>query len=402
MVRGRGARITDVDGNTYVDYVGGYGPAILGHCPQAVVTAISKAVHHGGSFGAPTEAETRLAEMIVEAFASIQKVRFTSSGTEAVMSAIRLARGATGRSKIIKCIGCYHGHSDAMLVSAGSGATTLGVPSSPGVPAGAVADTVLVPYNDLAATAAAAEAVRGQLAAVLVEPVAGNMGVVPPVGGYLAGLRKLCDEHGALLIFDEVITGFRLAYGGAQELYGVRADVTTLGKIIGGGLPVGAFGGSDEIMKHLAPQGPVYQAGTLSGNPAAMAAGVATLEMLREKGFYQRLEQASASLEAGLREAAGQAVGGKVSFNRVGSMLTCFFVCGPVVDYASATRTDTKAFAAYFHVMLRGGVYIAPSQYEAMFVSSAHGEDEIRRTVVAAAEAFAAAGGLMQRGAPDR
>jgi len=415
IARARGARITDVDGNTYVDYVCGYGPAILGHCPQPVVAAVTKAIRHGDSFGAPTEYETRLAEMIVEAMPSIQKVRFTSSGTEAVMSAVRLARGATGRSKIIKCIGCYHGHADALLVSAGSGATTLGVPSSPGVPAGAVADTLLVPYNDLAAARAAAESVRGQLAAVLVEPVAGNMGVVASAPGYLAGLRRLCDEHGALLIFDEVMTGFRVAYGGAQGLYGVRADLTALGKIIGGGLPVGAFGGSAEVMTHLAPEGPVYQAGTLSGNPAAMAAGIATLEALQKEGFYQRLERTSAALEEGMRQAAAQAglgprrdelrggvpIGGKVCFNRVGSMLTCFFTPGPVVDYASSTASDTRAFAAYFQAMLQRGVYLAPSQYEAMFVSAAHGEHEIRCTTEAATDAFAAAK-LMRDGDADR
>ena len=403
IASGHGARITDIDGNTYIDYVGGYGPAILGHCPPAVTAAIAKTIRQMDSFGAPTQGEAQLAEQIAEAYPSIEKVRFTSSGTEAVMSAVRLARGATGRKKVIKCIGCYHGHSDAMLVSAGSGATTLGVPSSPGVPPGAVADTVLVPYNDLAAAQAAAGEAGAQLAAVLVEPVAGNMGVVPPADGYLAGLRKLCDRRGALLIFDEVITGFRLARGGAQEMYGVRADLTTLGKIIGGGLPVGAFGGPAAIMKYLAPEGPVYQAGTLSGNPAAMAAGLATLKAIAKAGFYQRLERTSAALEAGLRQAAESAgLAAKVCFNRVGSMMTCFFTPGPVRDYASATASDTAAFATYFHVLLRRGIYIAPSQYEAMFVSAAHGREDIARTIEAAGEAFSTAAGLMRKAEPGR
>jgi len=327
---------------------------------------------------------------------SIRKVRFVSSGTEAVMSAVRLARGATGRNRIIKCIGCYHGHADALLVSAGSGATTLGVPSSPGVPPGATADTLLVPYNDAEAVRDALARHPGEAAAVLVEPVAGNMGVVPPGEGYLPALRRLCDESGALLIFDEVMTGFRVAYGGAQGLYGVRPDITTLGKIVGGGLPVGAYGASAEIMARVSPEGPVYQAGTLSGNPVAMAAGLATLEALREEGFYDELERKSAALENGLREAAGSAgLAGKVCFNRVGSMLCCFFASGPVTDYRSATASNTKAFAAYFHALLAEGVYFAPSQFEAMFVSAAHGEDDIARTVRAAEGAFTEAAKLM-------
>ena len=386
--RAKGSRLTDIDGNEYIDYVGSYGPAILGHAPEPVVTAICKAIHKGLGYGAPTEAETLLAEAVLSAVDSVEKIRFVSSGTEATMSAIRLARGATGRDKVLKFIGCYHGHGDALLVSAGSGATTLGVPSSPGVPAGATADTVLVPYNDVAAVEAAFEE-HAEIAAVLVEPVAGNMGVVPPADGFLEGLRALCDDHGALLIFDEVMTGFRVSLGGAQERYGVRPDITTLGKVIGGGMPVGAFGGSAEIMSHLAPEGPVYQAGTLSGNPAAMAAGLATLRELRAEGFYEALEQTAAALEAGLRKAAHSAgVGEKVCFQRVGSMVCCFFTPGPVRNYEDATASNTDAFAAWFHAMLDAGIYLAPSQFEALFVSAAHGEEEIGQTCDAAVRAF--------------
>jgi len=391
-----GATITDVDGNTYVDYVGSYGPAILGHAAEQVVTAINKAARNGTSYGAPTELETKLAEAVVAAVPSVEMVRFVSSGTEAVMSAVRLARGATGRNKIVKCIGCYHGHADSLLVSAGSGATTLGVPSSPGVPPGATGDTLLVDYNDVAAVRSVVESFPGEVAAVLVEPIAGNMGVVPPAPGYLEGLRALCDETGALLIFDEVMTGFRVSFGGAQELYGVTPDITTMGKIIGGGMPVGAYGASVELMSNLAPEGPVYQAGTLSGNPAAMAAGLATLAALREEGFYENLERTSAALAAGLREAAEKAgLAGKVCFNRVGSMLCCFFTPGPVTDYASATASNGEAFAAYFHALLDAGVYLAPSQFEAMFVSAAHTDEEISQTIAAAADAFTAAARIL-------
>ena len=387
-----GSKLTDLDGNEYVDYVCGYGPAILGHAHPAVVEAVAAVIGRGFCYGAPTEAESELAERIVAAMPSIEKVRFVSSGTEAVMSAIRLARGATGRERIVKFIGCYHGHADALLVAAGSGATTLGTPSSPGVPAGAVADTILLPYNDLAAVEAAFAERGRQIAAVLVEPVAGNMGVVAPAEGFLPGLRRLCDAHDALLIFDEVMTGFRVAGGGAQELYGVRADLTTLGKIIGGGMPVGAFGGSGGVMSHLAPSGPVYQAGTLSGNPVAMAAGIATLDAVRAEGFYAALERSSAALASGLRGAADAAgMGEKVCFSRVGSMLCGFFTPGPVTDYASATASDTGAFGRFFQAMLDGGVNLAPSQYEAMFVSAAHSDEDIARTGRAAETAFAAA-----------
>ena len=393
--RAKGSLLTDIDGNDYVDYVGSYGPAILGHAPEPVITAICKAIHRGTSYGAPTEIETRLAEAIVSAVASIEKLRFVSSGTEAAMSAVRLARGATGRDKIVKFVGCYHGHADALLVSAGSGATTIGVPSSPGVPAGATADTVLAPYNDVAAVEAAFEE-HAEIAAVLVEPVAGNMGVIPPAEGFLEGLRALCDQHGALLIFDEVMTGFRVALGGAQERYGVRPDITALGKVIGGGMPVGAFGASAEIMSHLAPEGPVYQAGTLSGNPAAMAAGLATLRELRAEGFYDNLERTSAALEAGLRKAADSAgVSEKICLQRVGSMVCCFFTPGPVRNYADATASNTDAFTAWFHAMLDAGIYLAPSQFEALFVSAAHGEEEIGETCDAAVRAFGKAAKLL-------
>ena len=334
--------------------------------------------------------------MIVAAMPSIEQVRFVSSGTEAVMTAVRLARGATGRDKIVKCIGSYHGHSDALLVSAGSGALTLGVPSSPGVPRGATADTLLTPYNDLAAAGKLFEKFPRQIAAVLIEPVAGNMGVVPPAAGYLPGLRELCRAHGAMLIFDEVMTGFRVHPGGAQALYGVRPDITTLGKVIGGGMPVGAVGGGREIMKHLAPEGPVYQAGTLSGNPLAMAAGIATLEALGEKGFYDRLEQKSSALARVLESAAAAAgLRDKTCLNRVGSMMCCFFAAPPVAGYEAATSSNTKAFAAGFHSLLDDGVYIAPSQFEALFVSAAHSDGDIARTVEAAAAAFSKAARLM-------
>jgi glutamate-1-semialdehyde 2,1-aminomutase len=395
-----GVYLTDLDGNRYVDYVCGYGPAILGHAHPAVVQAVAEATARGTCYGAPTEAETHLAEKITAAFPTVQKLRMTNSGTEAVMSAVRLARGATGRRKIVKCIGCYHGHADALLVSAGSGSATLNVPSSAGVPAEATAHTLVVPYNDLSAMKKAFDAFGGDMAAVLIEPVAANMGVVPPGPGYLEGLRRLCDRHGALLIFDEVITGFRIARGGAQELYGVRADLTALGKIIGGGLPAGAFGGRDDLMAHLAPQGAVYQAGTLSGGPAVTAAGLATLKVLEEEGFYTRLEKTSAELERGLRQAARSAgLESKVCFNRVGSLLCCFFAPGPVRDFQTASAGHAAAFAAYFHAMLEGGIYLAPSPFEAMFVSAVHGREEIQRTVETAAGAFsqaARAGWLME------
>ncbi len=398
-----GARLIDVDGNEYVDYVGGYGPAILGHAHPAVVEAVVKAARDGFCFGAPTEAETALAERVVAAVDSIEKVRFVSSGTEAVMSAIRLARGFTERPTIVKFVGCYHGHADPLLVAAGSGATTLGVPSSPGVPEGATANTVLLAYNDIEAVAEFCEGAGDDVAAVIVEPIAGNMGVVPPQPGFLQGLRRLCDDWGILLIFDEVMTGFRVAYGGAQQLYGVRPDITTLGKVIGGGMPVGAFGARADIMGALSPEGPVYQAGTLSGNPLAMAAGLATLEQVAGSGFHDDLERTSAELEQGLRAAAAAAgLAERVCFNRVGSMQCGFFTPGPVTDYAGATSSDTEAFAAFFHAMLAAGVNLAPSQFEAAFVSAAHGKAEVEQTVAAAGEAFAAARNVIDSPAQSR
>jgi len=391
-----GAYVTDIDDNTYIDYVGSYGPAILGHAPQHVVTAINKQVLRGTSYGAPTEIETHLAEAIATAVGSIEKVRFVSSGTEAAMTAVRLARGTTGRDKIIKCIGCYHGHVDSLLVSAGSGVATLSTPSGPGVPDGTVADTLLVPYNDLRAAETAFTQADGQIAAMIIEPVAGNMGTVPPAEGYLTGLRDLCDRHGSLLILDEVMSGFRVARGGAQSLYAVRPDLTILGKIIGGGLPVGAVGGPGEIMDNLAPQGRIYQAGTLSGNPVAMAAGLVTLQALGAEGFYEQLEAKSATLERGLVQAATDAgLGGKVCFNRVGSMLCCFFTPGPVTNYATASAGNTKAFAAYFQAMLNNGVYLPPSPFETFFISAAHSDNDIADTLAVAKLAFAEAVKLM-------
>ncbi len=403
IARATGAAITDIDGNTYIDYVGSYGPAILGHAPESVVTAICKATGKGTSYGAPTEAETALAEMVCAAIPSVEKVRFVSSGTEAAMTAVRLARGATGRPKIIKCIGCYHGHVDALLVQAGSGATTLGIPSSPGIPAGATNDTILVDYNDLSAVEAALAKHTGQVAAIIVEPIAGNMGVIGPRDGYLPGLRSACDKAGALLILDEVMTGFRVAYSGAQGLYGVRPDLSILGKVIGGGMPIGAVAGPAELMKNLAPEGPVYQAGTLSGNPVAMTAGLATLQVLQQEGFYEQLEARSAELEFGLRQAAGEAgLDGKICFNRVGSMMSCFFTPGPVESYADATIQDLTAFAEYFCDMLVDGIYLAPSAFEAMFVSAAHSDEDIKRTCQAARSAFSKTAKIMENPSVSR
>jgi glutamate-1-semialdehyde 2,1-aminomutase len=389
--QGEGAKLLDIDGNSYIDYVGSYGPLIVGHAHERVVAAIAKAVGRGSSFGAPTEGETMLATQILDALPSMEMLRFVNSGTEATMSAIRLARAATGRDKIVKCIGCYHGHVDGLLVQAGSGALTLGAPSSPGVPKSIVENTLLVPYNDLEAAAQLFDARKDEIACFCVEPVAGNMGVVPPAPEYLAGLRQLCDRDGALLLFDEVMTGFRVGWSGAQGLYEVRPDLTCLGKVIGGGLPVGAYAGQRKIMQLISPAGPVYQAGTLSGNPLAMAAGLATLEILREPGTYATLEERSATLQDGLAEAAASA-GVPLAINRVGSMLTPFFIKNPgdaVTNFTQATSCDVSRYATFFHAMLDRGVMMAPSQFEAMFVSLAHTKDTIDETIAAAKEAFA-------------
>ncbi|MFO8014606.1 MAG: glutamate-1-semialdehyde 2,1-aminomutase [Phycisphaerae bacterium] len=387
IASGRGPRLTDIDGHTYIDYVCSWGPLILGHAHPRVVEAVAEALAAGASFGAPTEREVDLAERVTAAMPHVEQVRFVNSGTEATMSALRLARAATGRPGVVKFEGCYHGHVDGLLVAAGSGATTFGSPSSPGVLAEAVRHTHLVPFNDLEAAARTCEAHADSLAAILVEPVAGNMGVVPPADSFLPGLRDLADRFGLLLVFDEVMTGFRVARGGAAERFGVRPDLVTLGKVIGGGLPVGAYGGRRDLMQRMSPVGPVYQAGTLSGNPLAMAAGIATLDVLAEPDAYARLEAAGARLADGLADAARDA-GVPACVQRVGSMLSLFFAGGPVMDYASARRSDTARFGRFHGGMLRRGVYLPPSQFEAWFVSLAHGEDDIETTLRAAREAL--------------
>ena len=389
VARAEGARFWDEDGRAFVDYVGSWGLMILGHAHPAVVAAVREAAARGTSYGAPCAGEVELAERIVKHVPSVEKVRFVSSGTEATMSALRVARGFTGRRKILKFDGCYHGHADSLLVSAGSGVATLGIPGSPGVPEGTVADTLVAPFNDVAAVENVLAAHGKDLAAVIVEPVCGNMGTVAPKPGYLEALHALTRASGSVLIFDEVMTGFRLALGGAQQRYGIRPDMTCLGKIVGGGLPAAAYGGRADIMATVAPDGPVYQAGTLSGNPLAMAAATAILDLLSRPGTYDTLEATSARLEIGLRAAARDA-GATVTINRVGSMITVFFCAGPVTDYASAKASDTKRFARFFHAMLVRGVYLPPAQFEAAFVSLAHGPEEIDATVAAAAEAFRA------------
>jgi glutamate-1-semialdehyde 2,1-aminomutase len=386
---GSGSRIQDVDRARYIDYVASWGPLILGHAAAPIRAALRRQIDRGTSFGAPTEAEVVLAEMICHAVPSIQRVRLVNSGTEATMSALRLARAFTERDKILKFDGCYHGHVDSLLVRAGSGLATLALPDSAGLSAADAARTVSVPYNDLDSVVRAFEVHRGAIAAVIVEPVAGNMGVVQPEPGFLKGLRKLTREDGALLIFDEVITGFRVAHGGAQSLYGVAADLTCLGKIIGGGLPVGAYGGRAEIMKQVAPEGQVYQAGTLSGNPLATAAGIAMLGALGKRGVYAKLERLAAGLVEELEEAAEDA-GVPLRINRVGSMFTCFFTAGPVRDFQSARRCDTAKYARFFHALLERGVYFPPSQFEACFVSLAHTSRDVEATVRAARRAFEA------------
>jgi glutamate-1-semialdehyde 2,1-aminomutase len=402
----KGSKVFDVDGNEYIDYVGSWGPMILGHAHPAVLSAIHKAADQGTSFGAPTLAETELAARIVGAFVSIEKLRLLCSGTEAVMTAIRLARAYTGRDKIVKMAGCYHGHSDSLLVVAGSGLAEIsdcgfriadsehganpqlgGVPSSPGVPEALAGLTVVVPYNSAEALAQAFAKHTGQIAAVLVEPVAANMGVVLPEPGYLEAMRRLCDENGTVLIFDEVITGFRVAFGGAQDLYGVRADLTCLGKIAGGGLPLAVCGGRADIMDLLAPLGRVYQAGTLSGNPIATAAAIATLDILAEGRAYRELESSAANLEIELAQAAAEA-GAAITINRVGSLMSCFFTDKPVRDFDDVRATDIAAFKKFFAAMLDRGIYLAPSAYEAMFLSLAHTKQDIDRTVEAARASF--------------
>jgi len=388
IVWGEGSRVRDADGRAYIDYLGSWGPLILGHAFPDVVQAVRDAALSGTSYGAPCPAEVELAERVVRSMPSIEKVRFVSSGTEAAMSALRLARGFTGRNKILKFEGCYHGHADSLLVAAGSGVATLGIPGSPGVPAGTVADTLTAPYNDLRAVEEVVSVHGRDLAAVIVEPVAGNMGCVLPASGFLEGLRDVTRRAGALLLFDEVITGFRLGLGGAQAQYRVTPDLTCLGKIIGGGLPVGAYGGRADIMGRVAPEGPVYQAGTLSGNPLAMAAGCAALDALRRPGVYERLSALTARLVDGLA-AAAKGAGAEVTINRIASMFTVLFCRGPVTDYGSAKAADTARFARFFHGMLRRGVYLPPAQFEAAFVSLAHTELDVDTTVRAAREAFA-------------
>jgi glutamate-1-semialdehyde 2,1-aminomutase len=381
--RGEGAYIEDTEGRRYVDWVMSWGPLVFGHADPEIVEALQEAAADGTTFGTPTEREVDLAEEIVDAMPSVEKVRLVSSGTEAAMSAIRLARGATHRDRILKFAGCYHGHADALLSEAGSGLATLGLPSSPGVPRGAAGDTIVTSYNDVDAAAAAVERYGEGLAAVIVEPIAGNMGVVPPAPGFLEALRALCDASGALLIFDEVITGFRVARGGAQELYGIKADLTVLGKIAGGGLPLAAFGGRADVMDELAPAGPVYQAGTLSGNPLATAAALVALRRLRDPEVYRRLGETGAALEAGLSMPG-------VTVQRVGGMLTAFMHDGQVWNFVSAQGADAERYGELFRHLLERGVYVAPSQFEAMFVSTAHGPAEVERTVEAARELLGA------------
>lgn len=389
IVRGSGAHMWDADGNEYIDYVGSWGPLILGHAAPVVIEALGSALRNGTSFGASTPAEADLAELVLSAFPHTQKVRFVSSGTEATMSAIRLARAYTKRKYIVKFEGCYHGHADALLVKAGSGVATLGIPGSAGVPEEFTQFTLALPFNDTDALEEAFKKFRHQIACVIVEPVVGNMGCVPPGRGYLEALRTITERDKTLLIFDEVMTGFRLAFGGAQELFAIRPDLTTMGKIIGGGLPVGAYGGPSEIMDLVAPLGPMYQAGTLSGNPLAMAAGYAQLRYLREhKETYAQIDKLSGDLVAGVAAAAKEA-GVAMTSNRVGSMFTWFFTRGPVTDWNSAAKSDTEAFGRFFRSMLESGVYLPPSQFEAAFLGAAHTEQDVYQTIAAAKQAFA-------------
>ncbi|MDL1969027.1 MAG: glutamate-1-semialdehyde 2,1-aminomutase [Deltaproteobacteria bacterium] len=380
-----GCMIYDADGNGFIDYIGSWGPMILGHRHSAVIKAIASVLNRGTSFGAPTDLEIVLAEMVIDAVSSIDMVRMVNSGTEAAMSAIRLARGATGRDAIIKFDGCYHGHADTLLVEAGSGVATLGIPGSPGVPESFVAHTLSLPYNDIESVKKVMDEQGDKIACIIVEPVAGNMGLVRPVDGFLETLREVTEKSGSILIFDEVMTGFRVAYGGAQSLYGILPDITCLGKIIGGGLPVGAYGGKREIMEHIAPNGPVYQAGTLSGNPVAMAAGIATLMQLKKPGFYENLDKKADLLATGIKKAAEKA-GVKAMVDRAGSMLGLFFTDRDVKNFEDAKTSDLDMFSAYYNGMLEKGIYLAPSQFEALFVSAAHEAEHIDKTIEAAEE----------------
>ena len=389
--RAEGCMIYDADGNAYIDYIGSWGPMILGHRHPAVTQAIHKVLERGTSFGAPTDLEVKLARLVVEAVPSVEMIRMVNSGTEATMSAVRLARGVTGREIIVKFDGCYHGHADSLLVEAGSGVATLGIPGSPGVPGAFAARTLSLPYNDIGAVRKTLQEKGGDIAAVIVEPVVGNMGLVPPVDGFLETLREETIKTGSLLIFDEVMTGFRVAYGGAQALFGISPDISCFGKIIGGGMPVGAYGGRRDIMAHIAPQGPIYQAGTLSGNPVAMAAGITTLQELRRPGFYEALDAASQRLVEGLTHAARD-TRQQVSISRVGSMVGMFFTEGPVRNFSDAKTSDLKKFTAYYKGMLERGVYLAPSQFEALFVSAAHSNERIDETIAAAEEVMRALG----------
>ncbi|MCK8824452.1 glutamate-1-semialdehyde 2,1-aminomutase [Fuchsiella alkaliacetigena] len=377
-----GSKLRDADGNEYIDYVASWGPMILGHAHPQVVEAVQAATAKGTSFGTPTELETEMAELVVEAVPSIEKVRMVNSGTEATMSALRLARGYTGRDKIIKITGCYHGHGDSLLIDAGSGITTLGIPGSPGVPESIAQQTIAAPFNDLGAIEAIFEKYGEDIAAIILEPVTGNMGVIKPQEGYLEGLREVTEDNGALLIFDEVMTGFRVAYGGVQEKYDVTPDLTCLGKIIGGGLPVGAYGGKEEVMDHIAPDGPVYQAGTLSGNPLAMTAGIETLKLLQEPGVYEQLEEKSAQLNQGIKDNLEE-LGLNYYQSREGAMFSLFFTEEEVTDYQTVKACDTEAFALYFRKMLEAGIYLGCSQFEAGFISLAHTEEDITKTIEA-------------------
>ncbi|MET3290451.1 UNVERIFIED_CONTAM: glutamate-1-semialdehyde 2,1-aminomutase [Brevibacillus sp. OAP136] len=387
IAKGEGSRITDVDGNTYLDYIGSWGPLILGHSHPNVLKAILDTAVLGTSFGAPTERETEMAKLVCDIVPSVEIVRMVNSGTEATMSALRLARGYTKRDKIMKFEGCYHGHADSLLIKAGSGVATLGLPDSPGVPSSTAVNTITVPYNDLESVRLAFETFGHELAAVIVEPIAGNMGVVPPQPGFLEGLREITRQYGTVFIIDEVMTGFRVARGGAQDLYKIDPDLTTMGKVIGGGLPVGAYGGKREIMEQMAPAGPIYQAGTLSGNPLAMAAGIATLNELGKPGVYEQLEARSARLAEGLVDSARK-VGLPYTMNRVGSMVCLFFTETPVINYETAKSSDLERFKKYFHYLLEEGVMLPPSQFEGMFVSTVHTEDDIEFTIEAAHRAM--------------